>query len=778
MRALPVVIAPIAKQLNRFPLSAKLSLLAAVTILPLLYLAAHSLSVDKSLHDTTVAELDGDAVIQPLVRTVEHLHQHRTLVRPGAHADTNLTALRQQLSKDMAEVDAALRLHPDLKAEQSWQAAAGSLKTLLAGGADMAAHARVVSELHAYITRVAEQSGLLLDPDAAPYFLMILSTERVFTLLDAVSALQAEALSALDAGQLSPAGHDALVLQLRAAETSLRSIEAGLQAFERAGGSRPSAWKTAETATAALLAATRSHLLGSALQGDAASYGATGERASKAVLGLQSALADDLRERLRERAAKLQHDFWRSLILTVAASAATLYFMLAFYTVFMRNVNDIRTRVTRIASGDLGAADTPPEGKDELAATARALETMTDALSTMVANIRNSAVLVAESGSALTAGTGDLAVRTEQQAASLEQTASSVTQLVSTVRNNAETAKSVDSLADRARQIAESGNAAMEAAVRSMQAIQADARKVQEIVTLIDGIAFQTNILALNAAVEAARAGEQGRGFGVVAAEVRHLAQRSGEAAKDIRKLLDQSARQIGDGVEHIGGVNQTLGGIVGSVRDVAENMRVIAHATNEQSSGLAEISDALHHLDQITQSNGQMVEDARDASGELEKRAEDLAAAVASFRLRQGVAEEAKEMVIKAMRLLRDHGAAALNRITADADRAFADRDMYVFAYDRQGVYRAVAGRPDRVGSSIHQLPGLNAAKLLADTFERGEQGPRWVDYELINPVNGKVEWKSSYMENLGPDLVIGCGIYKSVSQRPQRLLLNQARA
>src|SRR5690606_4790070 len=217
-------------------------------------------------------------------------------------------------------------------------------------------------------------------------------------------------------------------------------------------------------------------------------------------------------------------------------------------------------------------------------------------------------------------------------------------------------------------------------AVETVEGIQKRAAQMNEIIGVIDSLAFQTNILALNAAVEAARAGEQGRGFAVVASEVRNLAQRSADSARQIRALIVASREQVETGASQIRAAGQSIAQIVDGVRGVASNMSLISASSAEQSTGLSEISTAVSQLDQITQRNAQMVERAVQQANLLEQRAAHLARAVASFMLQQGTAEEAMALVDKALAHRRQVSRDAFVRDLTDPARGFHDRDMYVF--------------------------------------------------------------------------------------------------
>jgi len=234
----------------------------------------------------------------------------------------------------------------------------------------------------------------------------------------------------------------------------------------------------------------------------------------------------------------------------------------------------------------------------------------------------------------ISAGNADLSHRTEQQAASLEETASSMEELASTVKQNADNARQANQMAAAASEVATKGGSVVQKVVETMYSINESARKIVDIISVIDGIALQTNILALNAAVEAARAGEQGRGFAVVASEVRNLAQRSAAAAKEIKGLIGDSVEKVEDGSKLVGEAGRTMAEIVNSVKQVTEIMAEIAAASAEQSSGIEQVNQAVNQMDEVTQQNAALVEQAAAAAESLEEQAETLAQTVAQFRL------------------------------------------------------------------------------------------------------------------------------------------------
>ena len=286
-----------------------------------------------------------------------------------------------------------------------------------------------------------------------------------------------------------------------------------------------------------------------------------------------------------------------------------------------------------VARGDLGQpihANT----LDETGRLMRALHDMQEKLAGAVRIIRAGSETISSASGQIAAGNTDLSSRTEEQAASLEETAASMEELASTVKQNADNARQANQLAASASEIAQRGGAVVSAVVSTMGDISASSRKISEIVSVIDGIAFQTNILALNAAVEAARAGEQGKGFAVVAGEVRSLAQRSAQAAREVKVLIEASVGKVAEGAEHAENAGSTMQEVVASVKRVTDIMGEIAAASQEQASGIEQVNRAVSQMDEVTQQNAALVEEAAAAAGSMQDQAHALVKAVGVFRL------------------------------------------------------------------------------------------------------------------------------------------------
>ena len=308
--------------------------------------------------------------------------------------------------------------------------------------------------------------------------------------------------------------------------------------------------------------------------------------------------------------------------------------------------------VNAIAAGDLSVAvRTRPGDESSLLHAMKGMQAM---LAATVGEIRQSSDTIATASGQIAAGNMDLSSRTEQQAGSIEETASAMDELTATVGQNADNAQQARQLALSASAVAGEGSAVVAQVVDTMSAIDASSRRIVDIISVIDGIAFQTNILALNAAVEAARAGEQGRGFAVVATEVRSLAQRSAAAAREIKELIGDSVGKVDAGSRLVEQAGHTMDNVVASVRRVADMVADISVASSEQNAGIQDINQAITHMDQVTQQNAALVEQAAAAAGSLQEQARSLTQAVSRFRLDESGVESSPGSAVQALARLQ----------------------------------------------------------------------------------------------------------------------------
>ena len=372
--------------------------------------------------------------------------------------------------------------------------------------------------------------------------------------------------------------------------------------------------------------------------------------ANTGVAALQSADGDykllnatliSVVEHVNQRAAavstRLETVARRSVVALLVAGLLAAIGAIAFSWLAQRrivaNIDIGVVAATKVAEGRL---DVTPhsDDNDEIGALLRALGSMVTRLRTSIQTVKQATESIGTASAQIAAGNQDLSTRTEEQASNLQQTAASMEELTSTVKQNADTARQANQLATSASEAATQGGVVVGQVVGTMEGITASSRKIADIISVIDGIAFQTNILALNAAVEAARAGEQGRGFAVVAGEVRSLAQRSAEAAKEIKTLIGESVEKVEAGSRLVDDAGKSMADIVMQVKRVNDLIAEISSASVEQSSGIAQVGDAMIQLDQVTQQNAALVEESAAAADSLKQQAANLAEAMSVFRL------------------------------------------------------------------------------------------------------------------------------------------------
>ncbi|MBW8462033.1 methyl-accepting chemotaxis protein [Acidovorax sp.] len=328
---------------------------------------------------------------------------------------------------------------------------------------------------------------------------------------------------------------------------------------------------------------------------------------------------------------------YRTTVLVAGVAGLALLVLLSWVVVqrIRRSLGEVALVAQRIGEGDL-SQPIHAQGRGEVAQMMRAMEGMQSSLVRIVGDVRHSSDSIATGSSEIATGNADLSQRTEEQASNLQQTAASMEQITSTVKNNSDTAQRAAVLAGTASAAAVKGGEVVGQVVATMQDIAAASKKITDIIAVIDGIAFQTNILALNAAVEAARAGEQGRGFAVVASEVRSLAQRSASAAKEIKTLIGASVEKVDNGAQLVTNAGQSMEVIVTQVKRVSDLIGEISSATGEQTIGISQVGEAVTQLDQVTQQNAALVEQSAAAADSLKHQAAKLAQIVSVFRLGQ----------------------------------------------------------------------------------------------------------------------------------------------
>ena len=348
---------------------------------------------------------------------------------------------------------------------------------------------------------------------------------------------------------------------------------------------------------------------------------------------------------VKDNNASYSQALWILFAVMIAVLAVIIFVWLGVRKTLISPLNRLIDSIRHIAGGDL-VKRIDVESHNEMGELAHSLRHMQGELARTVGEVRQGADAIYSGASEIAMGNNDLSSRTEQQAASLEETAASMEELTATVKQNAENARQASHLALSASETAQKGGKVVDNVVQTMRDITASSQKIADIISVIDGIAFQTNILALNAAVEAARAGEQGRGFAVVAGEVRNLAQRSAQAAREIKSLIEDSVSRVDLGSTLVESAGETMDEIVNAVTRVTDIMGEIASASDEQSRGIDQVGLAVAEMDRVTQQNASLVEESAAAAAALEEQASRLTQAVAVFRIQQSQAAAAREPV------------------------------------------------------------------------------------------------------------------------------------
>ncbi len=429
-------------------------------------------------------------------------------------------------------------------------------------------------------------------------------------------------------------------------------------------------------------------------------------------------------------------------------------------------VREALAAAQQIIAGDLTLPSTSTR-QDEFGQLMQALHGLKDCLFKVVSDVRTGTTTVASTSSQINRDNTSLSERTTTQTDSLQQTAASMEQITITVKQNAENAEQANKLVLEASGHAMKGGDVVSQVVTTMGSIKESSRRIADIIGVIDGIAFQTNILALNAAVEAARAGEQGRGFAVVASEVRTLAQRSATAAKEIKSLIGDSVDKVETGSRLVDDAGRAMTEIVSSVKHVAGLMQEMAGSSHEQSQGIQSVNQAITEIDGMVQQNAKLVKDATQTAATLNEQAVGLLKSVSGYNLgtrEHGSAEEAEALVKAGLAFFKAHGKdALLAEINKLGKGQFIDRDLYLMAI---GVddYKFVAhgNNPRTLGAGpvSKDVDGKFFVKEMAELARKG--GQSWVDYKWAHPVTNEIRLKSSYVERAG-DLALACGIYKN---------------
>ncbi|WP_311196593.1 methyl-accepting chemotaxis protein [Rugamonas fusca] len=623
-----------------------LSLLCAVLVaIPLL------LYIVQSGQEVSVArqEAQGIAPIRATMTAIKLAQQHRGLsaivLGGDASAADRRRAKQQELAQALAAADGLLK-EGDPALFERYAKVRDELGALtarveqgaLSGKESFAHHSALIGRLMRFNEALVDYYKLSLDPQFETFYLIDSALIKSPTLTEALGRLRAKGSAVLAARAATPedritiaamaAGigelYDGAANSLRKASDGDAAIKAQLDALQ----------ETSQATGRTVLQMVEQQIVqAEQLTLTPADYFGQLTNAIDSQLKLNDAALDLVRSRLDARLAHLTAVRYEALAGMLALAVLATFTCVAIIKSVTVPLADAVQAAHRVAQGDL-TVDFDAHSEDEAGQLMRALHAMVASLTAIVGTVRAGSDAIVSASTQMATDNADLSSRTESEASALEQTASALEQLASTVHQNAESARQANTLAASASDVAVRGGTVVAQVVETMESINASGREITNIIGIIDGIAFQTNILALNAAVEAARAGEQGRGFAVVATEVRNLAHRSAAAAKEIKTLIDASSEQSSAGARLVQQAGATMDEIIGSISRVNHIVGEISTASSEQAIGIEQITEAVTHLDTVTQQNATMVEEEAAVAKSLNQQARELQSAVSVFKL------------------------------------------------------------------------------------------------------------------------------------------------
>ncbi len=638
--------------LNQLKIWQKLALLVAALGVPIVLLVYLLVTEKNADIDFTRKEILGVQYLKPGRMLLQNLAEHRGMSNAYLSGDASfrekIAAKQNQLAEDIKAMDAIDAQYGDtLDSRNSWQTIKTDWQNLsthvfnLAAPDSFARHTAIIEKLLDLIFHISNTSNLALDPVMDSYSLMDMAVNRLPLLVEHLGQLRGMATGIVAHRQIS--GDDRI--RLAKLMGQLAMTQKGIQSdidtvFEYNGSLKPvleNRWNALTAQMKAFLVIveqlTRDEQVGTVLSTNG--IFAAGTQAIEAGFNLYDATTPVLVELLQDRVTDLSKKEFTVLSGVLVCVALALLLAYGIIRIIVRSLQQARQVAENLAAGELDHTIVITS-RDEIGQLLEALETTQHKLRSVVGEISTATDTVSSSAGEIAQGSGDLAQRTEEQASALEETASSMEELTGTVKHSAENAGQANQLAVAARTQAEQGGQVVEQAVTAMNAIHHSSRKIADIIGVIDEIAFQTNLLALNAAVEAARAGEQGRGFAVVAGEVRKLAQRSADAAKEIKALITDSVAKVEDGGQLVERSGQTLKDIVIAIKKVSDIVAEMAAAAREQASGIEQVNKAILQMDQMTQQNAALVEQTAAASQSMGDQAHQLQQLMGFFKLTQ----------------------------------------------------------------------------------------------------------------------------------------------
>ena len=610
-------------------------------------------------------EVGGLLPIQDGMKLTQLSQQHRGLSGGALAGNAAQATARQakegEVSQAHTKVQGAVAALGNAKLDaqvvkigNDWKALSAAVGgKSIAGPESFARHTAMIADQLALSEDIVNASGIALDPNAAGYYLQSAVLHHMPHVTEGLGQMRARGNALLVKGSATPEDK----VRLEALGGGIRvSMQAARKAIDLATAANPALAAALGDALTKAVGATDEGLRlvdekiirAEALNHPPADYFAATTKIIDVQFGLITVAFEALRKQLDDTVAAAQRELLIGVSSIASMTALAAWIMVVITTTTTSSVGLALRLAKGVAAGDL-SQQIVAKGDDEMGHLLQALATMQSSLSSVVTAVRRDSEGVAAASSEIAQGNNDMSARTESQASALEQTAASMEELSGTVRQNADSARTANQLAQSASSVAVKGGEVVAQVVDTMKGINESSHKISDIIQVIDGIAFQTNILALNAAVEAARAGEQGRGFAVVASEVRSLAGRSADAAKEIKMLINASVERVEQGTALVDQAGTTMTEVVTSIRRVTDIVGEISAASNEQALGVAQVGEAVKQMDEVTQQNAALVEEMAAAASSLKNQASDLVEAVSVFRLASdGVGRDRTQLAVR----------------------------------------------------------------------------------------------------------------------------------
>ena len=626
------VFTPGVKLFRQLGFAAKAGIISFAFLIPLAVLGWSFFSSNAASIAFSAAERDGVVYLRALLPSVNEAQTHRNRALRG---DSGQAAGAGALAEVQARLGKSLSTDSQWKAVEQSRTAVGAIAANADAEQRFATHNAHISALLDLLSQAADGSNLTLDPDVDTYYMMDAVTTKSPALIESLAQLADTAAAVGVAGEASDIARRRIDRLATVSDAQLSALKSAINKVltQRSDLASVLSVDAAATAVRQVIDASQGAVKSDGLVNEGKRIADQARTAVGLLQVAQKAQLDTLDVGLAARISGLESQRNRVAAVVVVTISLAAYLFMAFYLATRGGLAAVRSHIDAIAHGDLTRMPRAM-GRDETAHLMESLSATQTALRRIVSQVRTGADVMVHASKEIASGAQDLSGRTVETAASIEQSAAAMEQISATVRGTTENAQRGAEIATGNADVARRGGAVIDDVVRTMEEIQQASAKVSSIIAVIDGIAFQTNILALNAAVEAARAGEQGRGFAVVASEVRALSQRSAEAAREIKSLIDTTVQQIATGAGVVRDAGNTMRRLVGNAEELKSLSAAIADAANQQDTGVTQVGVAIQELDRSAQQNSALVEETATAASQLNAQAVALAETVAIFKL------------------------------------------------------------------------------------------------------------------------------------------------